>query len=76
MTLTGRIDNADIPDPSTSDGLPSVITLRCATCDWSITAKWASVAYPHAQAHVDDTGHEIAYRGVVQECFRPSSLKE
>ena len=75
MTLTGGIDNADIPDTGTSNGEPQWITLRCSTCGWNITAT-AMAAFTNAQNHVDDTGHEIVHRGVVQACFRPSHLKE
>ena len=73
MTLTGRIDNTDIPDPGTSDGKAQVMTLRCTVCDWNISST-SAFAFTASQNHVDDTGHEISYRGVVQACFRPSHL--
>ena len=73
MTLTGRLENTDIPDPGTGDGEEQVMTLRCSTCWWNVTAR-AAIACDQARWHVAETDHEITYRGVVQACFRPSHL--
>ena len=61
-------DNSTLPY-----GQKVVITLQCTTCACSITGM-ADACVAFAQAHVDDTDHEMAYRGVVQTWFRASRL--
>lgn len=60
-----RDGNLDVPDPGSGSASP--MKLKCVQCEWRVSDNSALKAVQAAQAHVKETGHDISYRGVVQQ---------
>jgi len=58
------------PDPGTGDSIDHPMVMTCAGCAWRVSSTNAGQVLTAAIAHVRATGHDVRYKGTVQDLSR------
>lgn len=69
--MPSRFDQPDAPPMASGNGKAHSMTLTCRDCRWSSSGR-PVVVVSAAVRHAEELGHQVAYKGVVQQFSRRS----